>query len=197
MVIPSTDACGISPTGRALTPHRPPDPFLREWATRRMPASERRRAGKEGDGRPILGSGAGLTNRFLPEKKCLDNVSPSFYRRFPCDLPGGGGSRYPVRRGKGKIIRISRMWKADALLDVMPGRSREKPKAASPKGRQALPRRKNPANRGHLQFFVLDWQDPILIKFHTCILCIRYTLSGLRALRPRHRSPVRATFRRC
>jgi len=117
--------------------------------------------------------------------------------RFPCDLPGGGGSRYPVRRGKGEIIRISRMWKADALLDVMPGRSREKPKAASPKGRQALPRRKNPANRGHLQFFVLDWQDPILIKFHTCILCIRYTLSGLRALRPRHRSPVRATFRRC
>ena len=160
MGIPSTDACGISPTGRPLTPHRPPDPFLRGWATRRISASEGRRAGKEGDGRPVLGSGAGLTNRFLPEKKCLDNVSPSFFSLFPCDLPGGGGSRYPVRRGKGKIIRISQMWKAEALLDVMPGRSREKPKAASPKGRQALPRRKNPANRGHPNSLSLTGRTP-------------------------------------
>jgi hypothetical protein len=196
MGCPSTDTCGISPIHCSVTRPRPPVTPPRERANRRTPATGRGRAGKGGDRPTATGSSTDPKNRSRSGEKCLDKFPSSSDGRFLGDLRGNGGSRHPVRRGKGKIAGISRMWKVDALPDAMTGKSRANSMVGSPMGRRARPLRQNPANRRHRQFFVLDWQDPILIKFHPCLSCIRYTLSGSRALRPWHHSPPRATFRR-
>ena len=75
----------------------------------------------------------------------------------------------------------------------MPGRPRAKPGTVFSTGRPARPPRANPPNRSHLPFFVLDWQDPVLIEFHPCPYRIRYTISLVRAVRSRNHSPARET----